>query len=92
MVADRIGNESNKNDFVQKVFKKPSNLNYYHIKEAGEDFLKFVVLTSPDYTPSKFDKLQIYLITKKYKKDIFPFTRTVLTWALRIISLAKGLM
>jgi hypothetical protein len=92
VIANCVGNELNKDNFIQSVFKNPSNVKYCHIKEAGEDFLKFIVLTSPDYTPSKFDKFQIYLITKKYKKDIFPFTRTVLTWTLRIISFAKGLM
>jgi hypothetical protein len=87
---DTIENQQNEKPFIRSVFKNPSKVKYHHIKEAGEDFLTFIVLTSPDYIPNKLEKLELYMITKKYKKDISLFFKTLFTWGLRIISFAKG--
>lgn len=87
---DTIENQQNEKPVIQSVFRNPSKVKYHHIKEAGEDFLTFIILTSPDYIPSKLDKLELYMITKKYKKDILPFFRVIFTLGLRMISYAKG--
>jgi len=92
MHPDTIENQKNAQPIVISVFKNPGKVKYHHIKEACEDFLKYAVLSSPDYVRNRIEKIELYLLTKKYKKHIWPVFKGVLVWTLRLISLAKGII
>lgn len=89
-IPDTIENQQNEQPVIFSVFKNPGKVEYHHIKEAAEDFLNYILLTSPDYTTSKLEKMELYMITKKYKKDLMPLIKFLFTMGLRIVSYSKG--
>ncbi|MDR7212211.1 hypothetical protein [Flavobacterium piscis] len=90
-IPDTIENQQNQQPVILSVFKNPGKVKYHHIKEAAEDFLSYILLTSPDYITTNLEKLELYMITKKYKKDIIPSIKLLFTVGLRIMSFSKGI-
>ncbi len=90
MFPDTIKGRNPDAPFVYSSFRKAGDVKYHHIKEAAEDFLNYIIITSPNHSKSCLDKVELYFIQRKYKEDAWPVAKGLAGWVLRILSFFKG--
>ena len=91
MFPDTIKGQNPDAPFVYSFFRKAGEVQYHHLKEAAEDFLSYLIITSPNHSKSRYDKVELYFIQRKYKEDAWPIAKELASWALRLLSFSKGI-